>query len=49
MCKFALKLCASALCRMAMFTNMGRMGSKAGGKSLEQLSNYQLLIEDSVP
>jgi len=34
---------------VAMFMNMERMGSTEGGKILEQLSNHQLLSEDSVP
>jgi len=34
---------------MTMFMNTGRMGSTEGGESLERLSNYQLLTEDSVP
>ena len=34
---------------MAMFVDMERMGSTESVKSMEQLCNYQLLIEDSVP
>jgi hypothetical protein len=34
---------------MAMFMNMERMGSTECVKSLEQLSNHQLINEDSVP